>query len=516
VQLSDPSPRHDLDRAPGNASPRPSILFSRLNLRARRGSRPAPARPDPAACMQLRFGQTGHFLGDIEHGAAFGVGALGDPGRGFVADHRIQRGDEDRVACQRGGDAVAPDREPGDRRIGQLRHRRRQQGNRLQQVVRDQRQHHVELEVAALPGHGNRGVIADDLRADHAQRFGNHRIDLARHDRRARLQGRQLDLAQARERPGIHPAQVVADLHQRAGQHVELSRQFHRRILRRDAFEQVVRLGEFRPAGLRQGGAGTARETRIGVDAGSDRGAAERQALQALERVEQPLLRRLQLRRPGAHLLRHGQRHCIHQVGAAGLDDIAQLRGAPVDGLAQVSQRRQQALARRQGRGHLDRAGNHVVGTLPEVDVVIRMYALAAGAGRERGDHLVRIHVRGRAGPGLEHIHRKMCVMGTAGDITRRQRNGARQFWCQVSERGIGLRGCRLDQAEGADEVARHPQPGDREVLHRALGLRAPERVAWHAQLAHAVVLDPFLPRHDHVSCSGVRSIRRRTQRAAV
>jgi hypothetical protein len=108
------------------------------------------------------------------------------------------------------------------------------------------------------------------------------------------------------------------------------------------------------------------------------------------------------------------------------------------------------------------------------------MDALAAGAGRERGDHLVGIHVRGGAGPGLVDIHREMRVMRAAGDITRRQRNGARQFWCQQAQRGIDLRGCRLDQAQRADEVARHRPPGDREVLHRALGLRAPQRVGGH------------------------------------
>ena len=58
------------------------------------------------------------------------------------------------------------------------------------------------------------------------------------------------------------------------------------------------------------------------------------------------VLGRLQLRRPGDELLPEGQRHRVHQVGAAGLDHLGQRLAAPVDGLAQVLQRRQQLLAR--------------------------------------------------------------------------------------------------------------------------------------------------------------------------
>ena len=65
------------------------------------------------------------------------------------------------------------------------------------QVVRDNRQHDIELEVTGLTGHRNRGVVANDLRADHCHRFRYHRVDLARHDAGTGLQRWQRDFAQS-------------------------------------------------------------------------------------------------------------------------------------------------------------------------------------------------------------------------------------------------------------------------------------------------------------------------------
>src|SRR5262249_25449776 len=50
-----------------------------------------------------------------------------------------------------------------------------------------------------------------------------------------------------------------------------------------------------------------------------------------------------------------------------------------------------------------------------------------------------------------------------------------------------------LDQAERTDELARHPQARNREVVDRALRRRAVQRVGGDLECAHAVTLDPEL-----------------------
>jgi hypothetical protein len=69
----------------------------------------------------------------------------------------------------------------------------------LQQIVRDHRQHHVELEVAGLAAYGNGGVVTNDLSGYHGGCFRYDRIDLAGHDAASRLQRRQLDFTNAGE-----------------------------------------------------------------------------------------------------------------------------------------------------------------------------------------------------------------------------------------------------------------------------------------------------------------------------
>ena len=54
--------------------------------------------------------------------------------------------------------------------------------------------HYVELELGGLGSHGHCEVIADNLEADLVDHLGDDRIDLAGHDGRTGLLGRQLDL----------------------------------------------------------------------------------------------------------------------------------------------------------------------------------------------------------------------------------------------------------------------------------------------------------------------------------
>src|SRR5256884_587966 len=53
-----------------------------------------------------------------------------------------------------------------------------------------------------------------------------------------------------------------------------------------------------------------------------------------------------------------------------------------------------------------------------------------------------------------------------------------------------------LHQPERGDEGSRHGEAAYGEVLHRALGVRAPQRLRRHLDLAHAVMLHPEGTRH--------------------
>ncbi len=237
--------------------------------------------------FQLAARQVGVFQGDVDHRAAFLVGLLGDFGGFLVTDDRVERGDQNRVARQRFFEARLVDLEAGDGFVAEQAAGVGQQFDAAQQVLRDDRQHHVQFEIARLAGDGDHRIVADHLRGDHGGGFRDHRIDLARHDRRARLQGFQFDFAEAGQRAGVHPAQVVGDFHQRHSGGFELAGDGDGGVLRADQREQILARGELHVGQLAQLTTETRGELRMCVDPGADRRAALRQGLQAWQQILQ-------------------------------------------------------------------------------------------------------------------------------------------------------------------------------------------------------------------------------------
>ena len=184
-----------------------------------------------------------------------------------------------------------------------------------------------------------------------------------------------------------------------------------------------------------------------------------------------------------------GDGHRVHQVRAAGLDDAAELLLALAEHSGQMLQRRQQLLVQQQRRADVDRRRDHIVAALAHVDVIVRMHRLAR-ARRQVRDHLVGVHVGAGAGAGLKHVDRELRVVAAVGHLRAAASMAAGERAGKQSESRVGRRGGLLDQRQRRDEAARHVQAADREVLDRALRLRAPQRVGRHLQLAHAVALD--------------------------
>src|SRR5690349_6307076 len=93
----------------------------------------------------------------------------------------------------------------------------------MQEIIGHNRHHYVQFKVAggAAPGYG--GIVADHLRADHEHTLRDHRIDLSRHNARARLHFGQAQLAEAAARAGAEPADVVGNFGERYGVGLERS-----------------------------------------------------------------------------------------------------------------------------------------------------------------------------------------------------------------------------------------------------------------------------------------------------
>jgi hypothetical protein len=100
---------------------------------------------------------------------------------------------------------------------------------------------------------------------------------------------------------------------------------------------------------------------------------------------------------------------------------------------------------------------------------------------RDRGNDLVRIHVRRGPRARLEHVNRELVVVLALGYRVARGGDPVCQVTVEQTELGVGSRGGRLDAAQPADDRHGHVLARHREVVDGLARLAAPERFVGHA-----------------------------------
>ena len=160
----------------------------------------------------------------------------------IVAEDRIERRRQQKRLLDVGGEPFAIDLEPGDELGSKDMGRVGKQPDRLQEVVDQDGLRNVQLERACGSGRRHGGVVADDLEASLDDDLADRRIALARHDRRREPVIRDDQLAEPAARAGAEEADVVGDLHQRDGEHVQVPRDLDKGVVGAHALE-LARVG---------------------------------------------------------------------------------------------------------------------------------------------------------------------------------------------------------------------------------------------------------------------------------
>ena len=169
-------------------------------------------------------------------------------------------------------------------------------------------------------------------------------------------------------------------------------------------------------------------------------------------------------------------------MGAADLDDRHPGLTFGIEGIRQGIECREQSLLQLLGRGDMDGSGEHIIGGLRPIDVVIGMNRPVTAEGSARclggqiADHLVDVHVGLGPASGLPDPKRELIVVLAVGNGIGRFADQlnllmAQKFMLTI-HRGAGA----LDPGQGLDDFEGNPFIADREVLERPLGLGPPER----------------------------------------
>ncbi len=415
---------------------------------------------------------------------------LGDRRGVVVADFGSERRHQHQRAFDQLGDAGAIRLGAGDAAVGKAARGVGEQTDRLEHGGGDHGLEHVQLEVALQPADRHGDVVAHHTRGDHGQRLGLRRIDLAGHDRAARLVLGQAELTEPRARAAAEQAEVVGDLGQADGEHVERARQLDHRVVACQRLELVRRGDEGEAGQRRQLGGDILREAGARIQPGADGGPSLRQLIEAWQHRPDPRDAGLDLRGIARHLLAQADRSGVLQMGAPDLDDVVPLFGFVLQTVVEVSQGGQQPRGDLARRRDVHRGRKRVVRRRAGIDMVVGVDRhLAAPRACQQlvgapGDDLVGVHVRLGARPRLPDNQRKLLIPLAARDLGRRLLDAGCQVVVEHTEPGVDPRRRLLDQPERMDERQRHPlarlRPrrggidADREVADRSLRLRTP------------------------------------------
>ena len=434
-----------------------------------------------------RFPQAGAVL----------VRLLGDLRRLVVADMRIQRRHQHQRAAHQLGNALAIGLDADGAVFVEAGHAVRQQPHALQEVVRNHRPEHIELEVAGSAADVDRHVVAEHLAAQHGDGFALGRVDLARHDRGAGFVFRNADLADPAARTAGQPADVVGDLHHARGHGFQRAMGMDQRIAGRHVLELVG------GSDKRQSGqAGQFRRHVLGIARGciqsrAHGGPAQRQLAQMRQRTVDVPVALLQLCDIAGEFLPERERGGVLQMSAADLDDVPEGMRLGIERGPQLHQGRSELAHQALHRGDVHRRGKHVVGRLAHVDVVVRMHQPAvaarppqqlAGAVRQ---HLVDVHVGLRPGAGLPHHQGKLVGVLAFDDFIGGGNDRRRLAIVEQSQQMVHHGRGPFDLRQRPDQLARLALAGNVEIEQRTLGLGTPQALRGHLDRAEGISFNP-------------------------
>ena len=136
-------------------------------------------------------------------------------------------------------------------------------------------------------------------------------------------------------------------------------------------------------------------------------------------------------------------------MSAARLDDVVDRFGFAIDRIPQVFEARDKRFGDLKIRADVDGRRDHVVAALPHVDVIVGVHLPPELPGRQRGDHLVGVHVGAGPRSGLENVERKVSVVVTTLDFLGRFLDGRCHAGFHQTQILVDGGSSSFDQAKG-------------------------------------------------------------------
>lgn len=272
------------------------------------------------------------------------------------------------------------------------------QANRVKKVTNEHGFENVELEVSVGAGNRDGSVVAHHLGTDHGHGLALRGVDFARHDRRARLVLWQAKFTKTATRARSEQANVVGNLHHRAGKGVDRAAGFNDRVVGGKSFEFVGGSSEgvTRDLGDFFGDLDVKATDR--VETGANGGAALSERVETRQGALDSLNAVFDLSSVTRKLLAESKRGGVLQVGTPDLDNVLEFDGFRLECSVEGSHVGEQTVLDFHDGANVHSSRETVVGRLTHVDVVVGVNGLLAS-------ELAAEHLDGTVGNDFVDIH---------------------------------------------------------------------------------------------------------------
>jgi hypothetical protein len=180
------------------------------------------------------------------------------------------------------------------------------------------------------------------------------------------------------------------------------------------------------------------------------------------QRVAHAARAEAQLRGVAGELLAERDRHGVHEVRAARLDDVANASALACSDASSASSAGISRFVASSSAARCTALGKTSFDDWP---MLTWSLGWAPSPGEVRDD-LVGVHVRRRARAGLEDVDRELLVVLAGRDLLGRRRDALGEVASSSPELAVDAGRGALDLAQPADHRHGHPLARDREVVH--------------------------------------------------
>mmetsp|Transcript_24401 Transcript_24401/g.37641 ORF Transcript_24401/g.37641 Transcript_24401/m.37641 type:complete len:393 (+) Transcript_24401:319-1497(+) len=342
---------------------------------------------------------------------------------------------------------------------------------------------HVQFKMSLSTSNSDRYVVTHYLGAYHSHGFTLSRIDLSRHDTRARFILRQRDLTKTTPGTTAEQTNIISNLIETCGSNIQCTTHFNNTIMRRQSFKFIRSCNEWQRSFICDNLCNIDIISLLRIQTGSNCSSAKSKTVQTRQGCFNTFYCVFDLLCVPTKFLSQSERCCVLTVCSTNFDDGLKFSGLFTKTNCKCLESRDRHFSCYFNTGNVHSCRKAIIRTLSHVAVIIGMHGSLRpnftphNLNRTITQHLIHIHIRLRSTSRLINHQREMTIQLPSNHFIRRSTEGIRNASIHLTGFLIVNRTAFLHLGHGMDDGQRHAgfQTSNGEVTDAALRLCPPQ-----------------------------------------